>query len=340
MSGQELRKIMNLMESVAISESKTYNILFTDHNDGEDRLISFASQEDAEIYSAVEAGMDEGSIYSGMETTEYVDEVAEKIVPAGFLAEFAEAAFAEEFDDDVFYEVMDKLEGFFQPYSRPEDLEEASGIHGMDLDALLWQIFEYGGKYRTVSPNGGVFNKAKELIERLLDIYGPSVPRKEIAEQDITEAKKPSKYEIEAINFIPAMFHPRNGPMTGVNARELADPSLLDAEVKKVIMKIATNLGSEYRDYDKAYDAITESKAVYDAVRQYVIQFFKVNVAESAVMETGNANAQQKGINFKGTPAVKNKGDMNLSSPKSKPTGGKTPLAQQKAGTNVGKIKS
>lgn len=57
-------------------------------------------------------------------------------------------------------------------------------------------------------------------------------------------------------------------------------------------------------------------------------------------METGNANAQQKGINFSGTPAKKNPGDINLGSPKSKPTGCKTPLAQQKSGTNVGQKKS
>lgn len=63
-------------------------------------------------------------------------------------------------------------------------------------------------------------------------------------------------------------------------------------------------------------------------------------LGEEAVMETGNANAQQKGINFSGTPATKNKGDMDLSSPKSKAAGSKTPLAQAKSGTNVGKIKS
>lgn len=69
-------------------------------------------------------------------------------------------------------------------------------------------------------------------------------------------------------------------------------------------------------------------------------------VAEEAVFEdetleeTGNANAQQKGIHFSGKPANKNKGDMDLSSPKSTAAGSKTPLAQTKSGTNVGKIKS
>lgn len=64
------------------------------------------------------------------------------------------------------------------------------------------------------------------------------------------------------------------------------------------------------------------------------------NSIEEAIMETGNANAQQKGINFDGTPSKKNSGDIDLSSPKSKASGSKTPLAQAKGGTNVGKIKS
>lgn len=65
-----------------------------------------------------------------------------------------------------------------------------------------------------------------------------------------------------------------------------------------------------------------------------------IRYKSESVMETGNANAQQKGIHFDGKPASKNSGDMDQSSPKSKSSGGKTSLAQQKAGTNVGKIKS
>ena len=63
-------------------------------------------------------------------------------------------------------------------------------------------------------------------------------------------------------------------------------------------------------------------------------------VAEDTVMETGNANAQQKGINFSGTSGTNKKGNMSLSSPKSKAAGSKTPLAQAKSGTKVGNIKS
>ncbi len=61
---------------------------------------------------------------------------------------------------------------------------------------------------------------------------------------------------------------------------------------------------------------------------------------DESIMETGNANAQQKGINFNGTPANKNKGDMDQSSPKSKGPGSKSALAQAVAGTKVGQIKS
>lgn len=193
MSGQDLRKFMNILNESFVAPSapiaeeggKTYNVHFIDYNDGEDKLISFASEEDAEIYCALEAGIAEGGMYSdmGMESTSYVNDVAEKIVPVGTLAEFAEAAFSEdEFNENAFFAAMDILEPFMQDYNQ-DDMDES-------------------------------------------------------------------------------------------------------------------------------------------------------------IMETGNANAQQKGIHFSGKPANKNKGDMDLSSPKSKAASSKTPLAQAKSGTNVGKIKS
>lgn len=79
-------------------------------------------------------------------------------------------------------------------------------------------------------------------------------------------------------------------------------------------------------------------KAAHDIIERFMIKYD--SLGESTVMETGNANAQQKGINFSGTPANKNKGDMDQTSPKATAKGSKSPLAQTKSGTNVGQIKS
>lgn len=125
----------------------------------------------------------------------------------------------------------------------PEQIEES--INGMDTDALLWKLFEFGRDAEGIRSSNAEA-KAAKLIEELIAIVGPTV------------------------------------------------------------------------------GSVSEAPVFEDETLE----------------ETGNANAQQKGINFSGTPASKNKGDMDLSSPKSKAAGSKTPLAQAKSGTNVGKIKS
>jgi hypothetical protein len=97
------------------------------------------------------------------------------------------------------------------------------------------------------------------------------------------------------------------------------------------------NLGSKYgknqpgngKFFNKANQIIDE-----------LVTVIGPTITNKSVMEAKNANAQQKGINFSGTPAKKNSGDMDQSSPKSKAPGSKTPLAQAKSGTRVGQIKS
>lgn len=58
------------------------------------------------------------------------------------------------------------------------------------------------------------------------------------------------------------------------------------------------------------------------------------------VMETGDGNAQQKGINFDGSKAAKGDGVLPRKGPKAKTTGNTKPLATAKSATNVGQIKS
>ncbi len=136
--------------------------------------------------------------------------------------------------------IMNLMESVEETVEVTETEELDEGIQGMDLDALLWQLFEYGSKYSTVSPNGPIYNKASGLVDQIISQYG---------------------------NTVGAM-------------------------------------------------------------------------AEDVVMETGNANAQQKGINFNGTKAAKGDGVLPRKGPKAKTAGNSAPLATTKSATNVGNIKS
>lgn len=92
---------------------------------------------------------------------------------------------------------------------------------------------------------------------------------------------------------------------------------------------------------NESYSApVVESEEIEEELDEAVAECEDEELDEAVIEETGNANAQQKGINFSGTPAKKNSGDMDLSSPKSKGPGSKTPLAQAKSGTNVGQKKA
>jgi hypothetical protein len=247
---------MNLMESTVVESSGTTNLIFVDYSDGEDLAYSFASNDDAEIFKTMEEMQLENSIYSGQQAVKPSSHTVDNVVPAGFLAKF-KSIFDEDIDDEEFMDYYFKMVEMLEPYAtKLSDLEEgkieeASSIHGMDTDAVLDTIFEYGMKYGIAMKShnqtqaNDMSRKSKELIKQAVSIIGERLPMK-------------------------------HSPIT-----------MLDS-----------------------------------------------------VEESRNGNAQQKGIHFDGKPASKNSGDMDQSSPKSKSSGGSTPLAQQKSGTNVGKKKA
>jgi len=120
---------------------------------------------------------------------------------------------------------------------------------------------------------------------------------------------------------------------------EQLEESIQGEPLDDVLLQIF-NYGRSYgkTGMTSAYNVATE--LMNDLVAVYGNTIPGGPVAEDVVMETGNGNAQQKGINFNGTKAAKGDGAMPRKMPGTKRDGGKTPMAQQKSGTNVGQIKS
>ena len=69
---------------------------------------------------------------------------------------------------------MRKLMESFDSISKPQ-LDEASSVRGMDLDAALKAIFQYGANYQQGKIDA--YGKAQDIIKQLVGIYGPSIPR-------------------------------------------------------------------------------------------------------------------------------------------------------------------
>lgn len=128
------------VQPVAEAGGSTVNVAFIDPNDGDDRLISFASEEDANIYMAFENAMTDMSAYSdyGLETVRRVDDVADNIVPAGALSEFANI-FDEEVDDDeiqaAYSNVINIVSKYDQPYSgEDDDMDESVDVESDETE--------------------------------------------------------------------------------------------------------------------------------------------------------------------------------------------------------------
>lgn len=249
MSGTDLRKFMNLMESITIAVSDDKSVVEDAEPINEDRLDMIYDSTETffdELDPSKENGVETvpGEVFSVQISYVRIPNDDDANIAAGIKAAKKQAGGGRFVLSDYTSNDAGGIWAFVVkiPKGVEETVEQIDeGIRGMDLDAVLWKIFEYGSRYGTTNMSS-FYNKADELIGQLIEACGLSVPREPVAEETLEE--------------------------------------------------------------------------------------------------TGNANAQQKGINFSGTPAKKNSGDMSLSSPKSKGPGSKTPLAQAKSGTNVGQKKA
>lgn len=185
----DIRKFMNLMESSLMETSETTNLIFIDYGDGEDLAYSFASSDDADIFRTMEETQLENSRYSDQPAVKPSSHTLDKVVPAGYLAKF-KSIFDEELDDeelvDYYFKMVEMLEPYAVPLSELEEgqLDEASSIHGMDTDAVLDTIFEYGMNYGIAMKSHNqtkaneMSRKSKELIKQAVSIIGERLPMK------------------------------------------------------------------------------------------------------------------------------------------------------------------